>query len=148
MDRLEALALQDRGGEAAAFAALADRRQGAVAGQLAEPPRQLAVGDVERAGDVARRRTRRRRARRATSGGSVASSSSASCVGADRLDPLHRAFLRPPGAHAAAEEAAHPQPDRGEQLGGLQLVAVGGRDDDDLGLGGTTWATLVAKPVS
>ncbi len=40
-------------------------------------------------------------------------------------------------------------PDRREQLGGVELVAVGGGDDDQLGaLAGRRCATLVAKPVS
>ena len=48
----EALALEDRGGEAAALAAAADRRDRAVAGQLVEAAGEVAVGDVEGAGDV------------------------------------------------------------------------------------------------
>ena len=70
-----------------------------------------------------------------TSGGSSPLEQLGQAVGPDRLDPRHRALLRPPGAHPAAEEAAHPQPDRGEQLRGLELVAVGGGDDDDLAVG-------------
>ena len=54
-----------------------------------------------------------------TRGGSSPVEPPRQLVGVDRLDPLHRALLRPPGGHPAAEEAAHPQPDRGEQLGGL-----------------------------
>src|ERR1700761_2604888 len=48
----EALALEDRGGEARALAAAADRRDRAVAGQLVDAPGEGAVGDVEAAGDV------------------------------------------------------------------------------------------------
>ena len=54
-------------------------------------------------------------------------------VGVDQLDPVHRPLLRAPGGHPALEEAAHRQPDRGQQLGGVALVAVGGGDDDDVG---------------
>ena len=48
----EALALEDRGGEAAALAAAADRRDRPLAGQLVEAAGEVAVGDVEGAGDV------------------------------------------------------------------------------------------------
>src|SRR3954452_18628885 len=48
----EARALEDRGSQAAALAAAADRRDRAVAGQLLEAAGEVAVGDVEGAGDV------------------------------------------------------------------------------------------------
>ena len=69
-------------------------------------------------------------------------------VRVDQLEPLHGPLLRAPGRHPAGEEAADTQPDRGEQLGGLELVAVGGRDDDQLDVAGRDPATLVANPVS
>src|ERR1700759_4611615 len=52
VDHVEPGALQDRGREAAALAAAADRRDRPVAGQLVEAPAEVAVGDVEGAGDV------------------------------------------------------------------------------------------------
>src|ERR671914_1602136 len=52
-DLVESLALQDRGGEAAALAAAADRGDRAIAGDLVEAVGNLAVGDVERSRDVA-----------------------------------------------------------------------------------------------
>ena len=128
----EALALQDRGGEAAALAAAADRRDRPVARDLVEAPREVAVGDVEGAGDVLgrvlggvadvedQRRLRALGPRR-------------QLVGVDQLDPRHRPLLDPPGGHPALEEAAHPHADGRQQLGRGALVAAGGGDDDDLG---------------
>src|SRR3954468_24034026 len=49
---LEPFALQDRGGEAAALAGLADRRDRRIARQLVEALAQLGKGDVDRAGNV------------------------------------------------------------------------------------------------
>ena len=54
-DVFESLSLEDRRGQAASLAALADRRDGAVSWKLVQPPGQLAVGDVQLAGDVAGR---------------------------------------------------------------------------------------------
>ena len=68
-----------------------------------------------------------------TSGGSGALDPRRQLVGVDQLDLAHRPLLRAPGGHPALEEAADPQADRGQQLGGVALVAVGGGDDDDLG---------------
>src|SRR3954471_19819991 len=95
VDDLEAGALEDRGGEAAAFAAAADRRDRAVAGQLVEAAGEVAVGDVERAGDVlacvlgvvAHIEDNR---------GGVAVDAARQLVGIDQLDPAHRPFLRAP----------------------------------------------------
>ena len=126
----EALALQDRGGEAAAFAAAADRRDRPLAGQLVEPPAEVAVGDVGRAGDVLGGEL-----------GGVADVEDQRGLGpvdagrqlrrVDQLDPLHGPAVGAPGGHPAFEEAEHRQPDRGQQLGGVALVAVGGGDDED-----------------
>ena len=71
-----------------------------------------------------------------TCGGSPASSRRASSSGSIASIRGTGRLLGAPGGHAAAEEAAHPQADRGEQLGRLQLVAVGGGDDDQLGVVG------------
>src|SRR3954451_22288908 len=51
-DVVEPCPLQDRGRQAAAFAAAADRRDRAIAGQLVEVVGEVSVGDVQRAGDV------------------------------------------------------------------------------------------------
>ena len=83
---------------------------------------------------MARRRTRRRRGRRAPAAPSSPSRRRASSARSIASIRCHRAVLGPPGGHAAAEEAAHAQADRGEQLGRLELVAVGGGDDEQLGV--------------
>jgi len=51
-DALEALALQDRGGQSAALAAAADRGDLPVSRQLSLAIGKLAVGEMDRAGDV------------------------------------------------------------------------------------------------
>src|SRR5881394_299445 len=107
VNRREPLTLQHRSRKPTPFAPLANRRQRPIARQLLEPPRQLSVGDVERAGDVA--------------GGVLVGSAHVEdqrrvfaiqqlgeSLGPDRFDPCYRALLRPPGAHAATEEATHP----------------------------------------
>ncbi len=70
-----------------------------------------------------------------TSGGSSPARRSASCSGPiASIRSTGRSSARQ-ARHAAAEEAAHPQPHRGQQLGSRQLVAVGGGDDDQLAVG-------------
>src|SRR3954471_874483 len=131
VDDLEAGALEDRGGEAAAFAAAADRRDRAITGQLVEAAGEVAVGDVERAGDVLPgvlgvvADVKDDRA-------GVAVDAARQLVGVDQLDPAHRPFLRAPGGHPALEETADREADRGEQLRGGALVAAGGGDHDDV----------------
>src|SRR3954447_9342319 len=98
VDDVEAGALEDRGGEAAAFATAADRRDLAIARQLGETAAEVAIGDVERAGDVLARVL-----------GLVADveddraltavDPAGQLVGIDQLDPVHRPFLRAPGGH-------------------------------------------------
>ena len=56
-------------------------------------------------------------------------------VWVDLLEPADPPALRAPGGHPADEESAHRQPDRGEQVGGRELIAVGGGDDDQLDVG-------------
>src|SRR6476469_1279109 len=97
-----ALALQDRGGEAAALAAAADRGDGALARDLAEALEDLAVGDVEGARDAAGLELvavadveHERRI--------LALEASRQALGVDHLEALHRALLRAPGGHAAVE---------------------------------------------
>ena len=68
-----------------------------------------------------------------TSGGAVAADPRRQLLGVDQLDALDRPALLAPGGHPALEEAAHPHPDRGQQLGRVALVAVGGGDDDHVG---------------
>ena len=53
----------------------------------------------------------------------------------DRLDPGDGPILRPPGRHPAGENAPDPQADRGEQVGRLELIAVGGANDDQVSVG-------------
>ncbi len=75
----------------------------------------------------------------------LALEASRQALGVDHLEALHRALLRAPGGHSAVEEAAHAEPDRGEQLRRLELVAVGGGDDDQLGAAGDDPAHLGAE---
>ncbi len=59
-------------------------------------------------------------------------SRSARASGIDQLDSLHRPFLRAPGGHAALEKAPNAKADRCQELGRLELIAVGGGNDDQL----------------
>ncbi len=104
-------------------------------GQLAEALERARRRGCGSSRGCGRRRTRRRRGRRGPATRRRRREPVGELVGVDRLDPLHRPPLRAPGGHPAGEEAAHPQPDRGEQVGGRELVAVGGGDDDQLDVG-------------
>ena len=109
-DVVEAFPLEDRRGEAAALAAAADRRDRPIAGQLAEPPRQVAVGDVERTGNVLRGVLGRvadvEHQRRLGPRGDPPAPPGRSARSAAPAGP------RAPRGHAALQEPAHRQPDR------------------------------------
>ena len=144
----EALALQDRGGQAAAFAAAADRRDRAVAGQLVEALGEVAVGDVERAGDVLagvlggvadvedqRRLAVRRRAPPARRGRSARSARPAAPrVRQAVIPPSRKPRTRIPTA-ASSSAASRSSPSEAATT----IISAPG---------GATRETLVAKPVS
>ena len=131
-DALEALALQDRGGQAAALAAAADRGDRAVARQLAlalEQARRRGCGPSRGCGP---RRTRRRRGRRGRASrrrrrAARRARRGRSARSARTGRPSERQAVIPPSRKPRTR-----RPDRGEQLGRLELVAVGGGDDDQL----------------
>ena len=57
-------------------------------------------------------------------------------VGVDQLEAVHGSLLRAPRCHPARKEPPDDEPYRREELGGLELVAVGGGDDDQLDVAG------------
>src|SRR3954447_4855869 len=105
-DSLEALALQDRGGQAAALAAAADRGDRPVARELPLPVRELAVGQMDGAREVG---VGELVAISDVEDEQVAGSQPlGELVRVDQLDPAHRSSLGAPGGHPALEVAAHP----------------------------------------
>ena len=149
-DVVEALALQDRGGEAAALAAAADRRDRrgrAAARRGGRRGRRRGCGASR---GCARRRTRRRRGRRGRAAPSSPSTPLGQLVGVDQLDPLHRPLLRAPGGHPALEEAAHraARPRPAARRPRRSSPSEAATTIDARRPPGTTRETLVAKPVS
>ena len=97
---------------------------------------EVAVGDVERAGDVARSRTRRRCGRRGPRAPSSPSSRSASSSGS--ISSI-RCTGRSSERQAVIPPSRKPRtrrPTEASSSAASQLVAVGGGDDDELGVRG------------